>query len=174
MPLARHTMPFSMVTIMTLRQVLGSVALVWLDDLAGSELLVGVGRVKDLLALDNGKSLESVALAELAAPVARDGVSAALDVVVRGTAGWVALDCVGAAGSGGAIVGVDGVAVVASSVGADTLEVLDGPGGTSGHHGLVGSRSWGGDNAAGGGQDGEDGGELHVDCRVVGWFGEVG
>lgn len=147
-----------------LRQVLGSVALVRLDGGAVGQLLVGVGRVEDLLVADNRQGLESVALAELAAPVAADGEGTALDVLVRSAGGWVAVDLVVAGGGLGAVVGVDGEGVVAGAVGADTLEVLHGPGGASCHHGDIGCWSWGSESATSGGQDGEEsGGELHVD-----------
>ena len=63
-------------------QVLWGVALVWLDDLAADQLLVSVSRVYDLLALDDSQSLEAVALSKLAAPVAADSESTALDIVV--------------------------------------------------------------------------------------------
>jgi len=149
---------------LNLRQVLGSVALVRLNNLSASQLLVGVGRVKDLLVANNGESLETLASAELTAPGAADGEGTALDVLVGLGAGWVAGDLVGAGGGGGAVVGVDGEAVVAGAVGAGTLEVLHGPGGAGCHHGDIGSGSWGGESATSGGQDGEEGGgELHFD-----------
>lgn len=157
--------------VLNLRQVLGSVALVGLNDLAAGQLLVGVGRVEDLLAADNRKSLETRIRTELAAPGASDGEGSALNVLVSGVAGWVAGDLVGASSWGAAVVGVDGEAVVASAVGAGTLEVLHGPGGAGGHHGLVGG-SWGCESAASGGEDGQEGGgELHFDVWVVGLCG---
>lgn len=66
-----------------LRKVLRSVLLVRLDDLTTAELLVGVGRVDDLLAVvvDDRQSGEALALAELAGPASADGVLAALVAV---------------------------------------------------------------------------------------------
>ena len=60
-----------------------SVLLVRLDDLTAAELLVGVGRVDDLLAVvvDNSQSGEALALAELAGPASADGVFATLVAV---------------------------------------------------------------------------------------------
>lgn len=147
-----------------LGQVLRGVALVRLDNLARSQLLISVRWVNDLLSLDDSQSLESIALAELTAPAARYGESAALDIAVACAVGRVASDLVRAWSGSTAVVGVDGVAVVAGSAGANTLEVLHRPGRASSHHGNVGGWSWGSKDAACGGQNGEEGGgELHVD-----------
>lgn len=94
-------------TINRLRKRSRGVLLVRLDNLAASELLVGVAGVDDLLlAADNRKSGEAVVRAELTAPAGGDGEGAALGRAAVGLGGGLALDDV-LAGGGGAAAGVD-------------------------------------------------------------------
>lgn len=93
------------------------VGLVRLDNLTTSQLLVGVGRVDDLLlATNNRQSGEALVGAELAAPAGGDGESAALGRATVGLGSTLALDNV-LASSGSAAAGVDLEVPGASGVG---------------------------------------------------------
>ena len=149
-----------------LREVLWCVALIRGDDLAIHELLVGIGRVDDGLAIDNGQGLEAVVGSELAAPVAADGVGPALLVVVGDTGRRVTDGGVGAGGCGRGV-GVNGEGVLAGGVGgvASADEGLDGPLRSGcGHHGFLDGGRCGHGRESGHGCD-ENGLELHCDFK---------
>lgn len=140
-----------------------SVALVRLDNLAASNLLISISRPDDLtgLIVDNREGGEAIALTELAAPARGDGVMAAVDGTTVGLGGRAALHDIGA-GSGITGAGVDAKGPGAGGVCGvtDTLGVLDGPLGAGSHHGLAG----GGSSKGRGGQEAgseEELGELH-------------
>jgi hypothetical protein len=142
-----------------------SVLLVGRNDLATSNLLVGVATPDDELlgVVGNGDGGELVAGAELVAPAGGNGVRAAggggSGLVLAGAG---ALDDVVAGGGGGGL-GVEAEGPVALGVGAvaAALEVLDDPLGVGSHHGDIdGGR--GSDGAAGGEEGGdEEVGQLH-------------
>ena len=121
-----------------LRQVLGSIALVGLDNLVSIQLGVGVSWVDDefLGVVDDSESSEAIAGTELARPASADGVWAA-DVAAGALVGSAGAGNGELAGRGGRGVGVDGEGPGARGVGgvADTLHVDDGPlWGCGGHH----------------------------------------
>lgn len=156
-----------------------SIGLVGLNDLAISELLVGIGRVDNLLlVVDNAKGGESVAWTELARPARLDRVDTTLDGAAVGLGGTLGFDNV-LAGGGGAVHGVNLEVPGAGGVGlvTDAAEALDGPLRRGSHHGdAIGGangRSSEGAGREGGGDESER--ELHGDGwgLVVGgwWFG---
>ena len=112
------------------RQVLRSVALVWLDDLVGIKLRVGIRRVDDELLgiVDDTESSEAIACTELSRPAGADGVATAGDVGSVLLAGGGARDGEFALGLGRGV-GVDAEGPDAGGVGrvADTLHVCDRP-----------------------------------------------
>lgn len=142
------------------------VALVRLDNLTTSNLLIGIGRPDNLASLvDNREGSETILRAELVAPAGGDGVSTAGDGATVGLGGRAPLHNVGAgsdiagAGVNAESPGAGGVFVVA-----DTLGVLEGPLGAVGHHRLSGSVRRGSEGR--GGQEAsskEELGELHDD-----------
>lgn len=90
-----------------LRESSRGVALVGLDNLATSDLLISVAGVDDLLlAADDRESGEALVGTELATPARGDGEGAALGRAAVGLGGGLALDDV-LAGGGGAAAGVD-------------------------------------------------------------------
>lgn len=104
------------------------VGLIWLDDLTGAQLFVGVGWVDDELpvVVHDGESCEAVVRSELSRPASANGVDAA-DIASR-----VGLRCrrtlhLESARSCGARAWVDAEGPRASARGADSLHVLDGP-----------------------------------------------
>lgn len=127
------------------------VALVRLDNLTTSNLLIGIGRPDNLaISVDNREGGETIVRAELAAPAGGDGVFTAGDGATVGLGGRAALHDVGA-GSGIAGAGVDAESPGAGGVFivADTLSVLEGPLGAIGHHGLSRSVRGGGEGRGG-------------------------
>lgn len=162
-----------------LRKSLRSIALIWLHNFTTSKLSIRVRRVNDLLVANNRQSLETLTSAELARPGGTNDKVAALDALVGGARCWRALGDVVTGGGLATVVGVDGVCVLARSVGcvADALEVLHGPGLASSHHGdgIVGwLGDWVGQRAASDGEEGGEGGDqLHDDkwsCWVFGGY----
>lgn len=90
-----------------LRESSRGVALVRLDNLATSDLLISVAGVDDLLlAADDRESGEALVGTELTTPARGDGEGAALGRAAVGLGGRLALDDV-LAGGGGAAAGVD-------------------------------------------------------------------
>jgi hypothetical protein len=92
--------------------------LVWLDDLAACQLLVGVGWVDDLLlcVVDDSESCKTVASSKLAAPARADGISPTNVAAGVGLSGWAALDLEGARSV------LDGI-IDTKSPGADTASL---------------------------------------------------
>lgn len=147
-----------------LRQSLDGVALVRLDHLAVSELLVRVGGPgnQSSSVVDDAQSSEPLVVPELAAPGAGDGECAAVGSAVGGAAGdgvAVPADRVGT--GSGTSTGVDAEGPVAGCViaVAGALHALDGPGGRGGHVLDLGRDC----ESAGREKGGEEGGgrELH-------------
>lgn len=103
-------------------KVLRLVALVWLHNLVGLQLCVGVRRVDDELlgVVHDGESGEAVALAELARPTGANGKSTADVTGGVGFACWISLNFERARSRWRAV-GVDGEGPSACSRCADTL-----------------------------------------------------
>lgn len=146
-----------------------SVLLVGGNDLAGLDLLVGVGGPDNQLLglVDNGQSGEALVGAELAAPAGGDGVGTALGratVALRSLGALDGKSAGGRLGAGDASVDTEGPVALGVGGVADTLEVLDGPLRDGGHHGdAARGRSRGGEGAVGSEESSdEDVGELHV------------
>lgn len=146
---------------MALTELGGGVALVGGDNVAGSDLLVGVGRVDDQLGgvVDDGEGGELVAGAELVGPARGDGVWAAGGRAAVERRGLGALDDLGAGGGGLAVVDAEGPGGD-RVVGVDgALQAGDGPGRGLGHHGdCLGPGLEGSGHGADGGEGREEDG----------------
>lgn len=113
------------------REVLRSVTLVRLDDLAGRELHIAVTWVYDLPIVDHREHREAAAI-----PCTSDDEFAASHIVVRGMGCGASSGLVVAGGHLCAVILVDCEGESAGGIGgiADSLEVLNGPERAGDHH----------------------------------------